>query len=672
LTRIPPLTPRLLDDLRKELGGCDFTGEKQKAFLSAGESCDVQAAPGNGKTTLLVAKLALLSRNWASRTQGVCVISHTNAAREEVEDKLFSHPSASAFLGYPHFIGTVTAFIDRFVALPYLRGLGWQVQRIDDDVFSAVAGSRWGAKPALVTYANMQNSRNRRALEQFVGNMELAVDFEVAGRAAPQRLKIRHRPRQPGPHTATGAALEELKAEIVNDGFYRFSDMMALAHQAIERYPSLIERIRKRFPLVLLDEAQDTNGTQLALLNRLFDEGVAYQRLGDENQTLYEDESLTPDDYWKAAEGVIPLNKTRRFGAELAVIASRLTVRAAQQIEGVPGIANRRSLILFSKDCIAGVLPAYAGEVRTHWGENTTPDLKVWAVASRHNPTRDKTGEWPKTLVDYCPEYRSGRGRRSRPDTLCAIFRQASLLREAGSSPAEIMDLVTTGLVDLLRHQGVRDVLGHATGRRNLWNVIAETDPGAPLKLRRQVRDHVVFGNTPWEPVAWEAFCRRITAIIGFGQALTPTARAFLDFVEEGAIDQGAPAGQASRTVFVHGEIPIRLGSIHSVKGKTVDSILIAETEVWRSQAQADRAMDLATVLPHVFGLENRDFNQNAAQLAAATNIFVAATRPREVLSCALRKDAAPDNLIAAARAQGWHILDLTNDGGDQEKGAHD
>ena len=40
--------------------------------------------------------------------------------------------------------------------------------------------------------------------------------------------------------------------------------------------------IRRRFPLVLLDEAQDTNGGQLALLNRLFAADVAYQRLGDQ------------------------------------------------------------------------------------------------------------------------------------------------------------------------------------------------------------------------------------------------------------------------------------------------------------------------------------------------------------------------------------------------------
>src|SRR3989304_3019543 len=125
----------------------------------------------------------------------------------------------------------------------------------------------------------------------------------------------------------------------------------------------VFERIRRRFPLVLLDEAQDTNGEQLALLNRLFAADVAYQRLGDQNQTLYEDEDLTPDAYWRAGDGVIPLNESRRFGTSIAGFASRLTVRAQQQITGLPDVPSRRTLILFCPDTIGAVLPAYVAEV---------------------------------------------------------------------------------------------------------------------------------------------------------------------------------------------------------------------------------------------------------------------------------------------------------------------
>lgn len=660
---IPPLTLEILDELGRELGGCDFTGPNQQSFLSALESHDVQAAPGNGKTTLLVAKLALLSRLWNSRSEGVCVISHTNAARIEVEQKLSAHPSASAFLSYPHFIGTVTAFINRFIALPYLRGLGWTVQHIDDDVFAAIALSRWRTKQALVRYSY----RNQHALEGYVSNLEIAESFECQRNIPPQRLKVRSRLQQPGPQSATGVALEELKAEIVNDGYYRFADMIALADQAIEKSPVLVERLCRRFPLVLLDEAQDTNGVQLALLDRLFAEGVAYQRLGDQNQTLYEDEELAPDDYWRAGEGVIPLNHTRRFGPDIAAFSSRLTVRAAQQIESRIDRGSRCVLILFDDFSIRDVLQAYAEEVLAHWGNNLTSDLDIRAVASRHSPTRDTTGGWPKTLVDYCPYYR-GTGNRSqmRRNVLCVGMRQISTLYESQSPPAEIADLIRSAIVRFLRCQGICRSDGTPITKRNLWTTIKDIDPELSLRIQRLIRDHIIRSDAAWNANRWNAFCAEIVAAFGVDGNLTAASTEFLGFIPYNQ-DEAEPGGRFSKTVFEHNGVSIKLGSIHSVKGKTVDSILAMETEVYRGRALNDRAMDLETVLPHAFGVENKDFTGNHAQLAAATNIFVAATRARHVLSFAMRRAAASNELVDAAREQGWLIRDLTANAQDQQ-----
>lgn len=657
---IPELTPALLDELGRELGGCDFSGPNQQAFLAAADSRDVQAAPGNGKTTLLVAKLALLSRTWLSRTQGVCVISHTNAARNEVEDKLLGHPSASAFLSYPHFVGTVTSFINRFIALPYLRGLGWSVQQIDDDVFAAVALSRWRTKQPLIQYAY----RQEHALMGYLNSLELAEDFECDGNAPPTRLKVRPRPRQPGPTSATGIALEELKAEIVNDGYYRYGDMLELATQALEKSPTIVERLRRRFPLVLLDEAQDTNGAQLALLERLFGEGVAFQRLGDQNQTLYEDEELGPDDYWRAGEDVIPLNHTRRFGQDIANFASRLTARAQQQIDSRIDLPGRRILILFDDFEIRNVLQTYATEVQEHWGDDLEPSLDIRAVASRHSPTRDRTGGWPKTLVDYCPTYRGGGSRtQMRSNLLCVGLRYASSLHHAQSPPAEIADLIKSSIVRLLRCQGVQTSEGRPVTKRYLWSVLRQEDETRPLRVQRLFRDQVIRGTAPWSHEEWTAFSAALLTALGVDGELTQECAAFLQFVpyNEGDEEGDEDNGQHSNVIFEHEGVRIRLGSIHSVKGKTVDAILALETEVYRGRALADRVMDLATVLPHAFGLEDRDFSANHVELAAATNIFVAATRPRHVLALAMRREAASDILIAAAEEEGWIVRDLTN-----------
>lgn len=376
---ILPLTPELLAELGDELGGCDFTDPSQIDFLAKAAPCDVQAAPGNGKTTLLAAKLALLSRNWTTRRRGVCVISHTNAARTEVEDLIARHPTAARLMAYPHFTGTVTAFINQYLALPYLRGLGWHVRQIDDDAFAAEALRRYPSFWAL----KKQAERAGATVAKWVGNLTLDPAFDDV-RHEPESLIVQRQKGQHGADTDCGKALSKLKAAMVKSGIYRYADMTALAWRALRENPALAERLRDRFPLVILDEAQDTHGDQLRLLEHVFkQDGAAFQRLGDSNQTLYEDDGAAPA-YWTPGPECIPLDTSRRFGGEIAGFASRLTARQAQTIVGLGARPASRVMFLFDEASIGRVLGAFAEEARALWGGDcSTRD--VWAVASRHN-----------------------------------------------------------------------------------------------------------------------------------------------------------------------------------------------------------------------------------------------------------------------------------------------
>ena len=89
---------------------CKAMGLPSKAFsgingndarldvLRSLETLDIEACPGSGKTTLLVAKLAILGSRWKPRQQGVCVLSHTNAARNEIGERLSSTNAGNLLL----------------------------------------------------------------------------------------------------------------------------------------------------------------------------------------------------------------------------------------------------------------------------------------------------------------------------------------------------------------------------------------------------------------------------------------------------------------------------------------------------------------------------------------------------------------------------------------------
>ena len=110
----------------------------RRDFLTSLDSMDVPACPGSGKTTLVVAKLAILARNWKSRTRGICILSHTNVARREIEERLSGTDAGHLLLGYPHYIDTIHGFINRFLAIPWLLSHGHAVTVIDNDITTAV------------------------------------------------------------------------------------------------------------------------------------------------------------------------------------------------------------------------------------------------------------------------------------------------------------------------------------------------------------------------------------------------------------------------------------------------------------------------------------------------------------------------------------------------------
>lgn len=650
MLEILPLSPDLLAELGRELGGRDFTDQNQMEFLAEVSSCDVQAAPGNGKTTLLAAKIALLSRNWSSRKSGVCVISHTNAARTEVEELISRHPTAARLMRYPHFTGTVTAWIHQYLALPYLRGLGWRVRQIDDDAFEAEALRRYPSFWALKNQA----MRAETTVKNWVSRLDLDPNFEDSG-AEPGSLLVRRQKGQHGHDTDCGKALESLKASMVRDGFYRYADMNAIAWRALQETQGLAERLRGRFPLVILDESQDTHGDQLKLLEKIFNHPqAAFQRLGDSNQTLYEDSGVLPT-YWTPDASCIPLDSSRRFGTEIAKFSSRLTARRAQNIVGLGTQTGVRVMFLFDEATIGKVLGKFADEAQALWGAECSV-REAWVVASRHS-VAGKKGAWqPQSLVDYHPAYRSESGSRAKAHLLCRQLQKAAVQHAAARPPSEVCEMLAAGIVGLARAYGWKTARERPITTQNVWAALALRNSELARAVRRLLRDYVLVGNAAWDMAEWTDFLEKLLPLFD----PNPPVKEVTDYCVFVAAKKSEHAGfeRQSAKQAKFGNLTLQLGSIHAVKGKSVDGILVVESEVWKGARADEKCIDLSTVLPHAFGVRSETFA--GVKLTAATNVFVGVTRSRELLGLALRKSMA-EALIEPAILQGWKVVDLSD-----------
>ena len=114
--------------------GQNFDDER-RAFIKNLEVIDLQAVPGSGKTTALLAKLLILERKLPfTNNSGILVLSHTNVAIDEIKHKI--KPYCPKLFSYPNFIGTIQSFVDEFLAIPYYTTICKKKPiRIDNELY---------------------------------------------------------------------------------------------------------------------------------------------------------------------------------------------------------------------------------------------------------------------------------------------------------------------------------------------------------------------------------------------------------------------------------------------------------------------------------------------------------------------------------------------------------
>ena len=117
--------------------GYNFDPER-RLFIRDLSTLDLQAVPGSGKTTALLAKLLILERYMPLQSgRGVLVISHTNAAVDEIKERIGKH--CPKLFAYPNFVGTIQSFVDVFLAIPfYTNKFKKKPSRIDSEIYDSL------------------------------------------------------------------------------------------------------------------------------------------------------------------------------------------------------------------------------------------------------------------------------------------------------------------------------------------------------------------------------------------------------------------------------------------------------------------------------------------------------------------------------------------------------
>lgn len=627
LSRLPQFFPSLKFDRDEQIRALRFSG-----------TGDFQAVPGSGKTTLLGAKLALMASRWPHERRGICILTHTNVARDEIEGCLRAVPHGETLLAYPHFIGTIQAFVNRFLALPWLRANGIEIREIDDDDFEERFFRRvmadWGAK-GWVKVNEYQRSATIRGVRYRGGGLDLVTTGEV-------------------PLPKTGKCIDrvhKVKLEMLQEGRVRHEDMFAFAEQALAESVGLNDSLEHRFPNVFIDEMQDTSDTQLDVLTKVFRTASVTQRFGDINQSI-----LSRGARSSAAAFPVPgsmeVKTSLRFGGAIAEVANALKA-VGDKIDGRgEACVAPPTLLLYSDDTIKDVV----GRFGTWLADLFTPEelsrhtVKAVCAIKREGNARQRVG---RHVRDYFPAYDDTAGkpssaRRSVRELLRLAGDPAVVRAEKRCSPAR------EAVLRVLAEFG-RDEVKAAESWRDLARLLS---PGAKMMSRVQtiVLKAVLGGYQLATEAEASSSIRQIiedlNTLIDGDPALLPLPADWLEDSGEGPRAEGAMPN-CLRVSANEQEVAIHLATIASVKGETHLATLVLES-------CNNRTYDIKSVMPYLCGDACAATVTDDDDRYRLMNMFVAASRPRRLLAFAMHAERAEEARLTKLRAQGWQVLDWT------------
>jgi DNA helicase-2/ATP-dependent DNA helicase PcrA len=346
------------------------TREQQAVLESSARVRVVRSAPGSGKTWLVAELIRRELNNWSTRTNGIAALSFTRVGGDEIR-------SAVGYeLGHPHFVGTIDAFLFRFVVRPFLQKCfpDFTAPRLIPGEWGAV---HWGScGPGRG--ATVGTSANRINLFGCV-----FIDEEN------DKAVVAHKPHPAQPLRPLGTSeLSQVKTAKKQlwkrTGWLTHSDAALLASKILG-HESLGEIIRaellRRFPLIIVDELQDTGYFLGKSILLLVNESVTRSVLvGDPDQAIYEFNGARPDLFnrFDAVEGAVtlPLSNSRRFSSSVATVAAHLK-DSGGSIGPADGKTGQTFLVIFDEMAID--IPRIVEAITTfHKGASIT-SIKVIA-----------------------------------------------------------------------------------------------------------------------------------------------------------------------------------------------------------------------------------------------------------------------------------------------------
>lgn len=556
----------------------------------------VIACAGSGKTFTAVRRLAQMRQQLGDHRGRVALLSFSNVAVDTFRQE-YQNQVQDAAAGVAHDrveIGTLDAFITGNVLRPHAyRTMGAQLA-----AFLVMGGEAF-----LAGFRFQTDTYPREITKMQVGIDNGGVYFCYSDNDRTRRLD-----------TAQATRLVHLLGQV---GAYTHNLGRYWCYRTLSEQPGILRALVRRYPHILIDEAQDIGTVHQAIIEQLVGAGCQVSLIGDPNQGIYEFAGANGAflTQYGQREGVNGLGLTRNFRSVPALLdlANRLSNRADTADRVAPDTTHGAFFVPYHNAERETLIAAFQAAV-------LAADLKLErsAVLCRGREMADKLA-----------------GNESAPGqgTVKGLA-QATILRDRHQDYLGAFRLVATVIVGLLANppQGLVARITQPARypddramRRLVWAYTRNPDSGLPAAM--------LIGDTQWHPLLLE----RTRALLT--QIAQDHGLASSDNLGNKLARRGLPNAPliAAADLAANDEMPrIRVDTVHQAKGESLDAVLYLAN---REHANALLA-----------GVDNE-----VGRIG-----YVAATRARNLLWLGV-----PTNSLAELRAalleRGFQELDARN-----------
>ncbi|NBA78038.1 UvrD-helicase domain-containing protein [Emticicia sp. ODNR4P] len=604
--------------------------EEQKIVIRTWNTVNIQACPGSGKTTTLAAKLMILAEKLPkSFQQGICIITHTNTAVDEIKKKL--GPYANFYNNYPHHFGTIQSFVDKYLAIPaYKKHFQQSPNILDDDTW--------------LKYLEKQSDYVRLAKNNYITTNSINIsklvfnlnNFKISKKLNDTNVFV-------GENSDTYKNIYAFKKRMLEQGQVSYAEAYSLAFSYLRKNPQLANLFSKRFSLVLIDEMQDMETHQYKLINDLFGNGnTIVQKIGDINQSIFSLNSEQEKSDWDTSANSLSLNSTTRLSHHLAEIVKPICL-SPQSMEGNwnPFPLIKPTIIVFNDNTKGNVKEKFVELIHAHnllqfWSE----DKPFKVIGGRRGEVQDKH----LNINSYWSDFNKNISVKTREefDNLFAYLEKCQALKSE-KNVKEIRKTLLNAICKALKLAEIRNPLTSyyftpATFTQYLFSEKEVENKNLNAKLAKWI---LGFQHTPELRTEIEDYLKTLLTI--FQKQSTTKLENFLADTAASIEPQQEP-----RQSYEYQGVKVFFDTVHGVKGETHTATLYLETYL-------KQVFDIGgKILPHI----TNPVKPDKACKKRLPQAYVAMSRATHFLCLAVHKDRFKDDVKAYFENSdnGWEV----------------